>query len=558
MSTTAAAVEIPDSTDATVSLLRELRRGHAGRRAASVAYWLYVAGLITLIYGGWLVAAIDRTLRHPRPPLAVTPALMRAAPAALCALAFLALAALLWDARWRGPVTISQATADWLLDTPVRRERLLRPRYRASALVRLPLAALAGLIPAVLLLSAGTGGGAGHSLRLAGLAMLSTALVASTGTGLAALAEGRPAWRYSRAASAAGPAAVAAGLAAVAAGLLAALAAAGVLSSWVGTALLWSGPWGWAAQGPAALSGGHAPHWPVALALAAAAAVVAIVAGDRAAAGIPAAVLKARARMIGNMSAAVANLDVRRVGTAYRAGTSGYGRVRFRLPLPARPELVLPWRDVTALLRAPSRLVWAILLSFAAVGLGALAVHAPHSALLPLAGALSLGYLAAANLCEGARLDADDTRRSGQLPFRYDSLAWWHAIVPCLTLAVIGGIPAAVLAAVAGRAPLVAVVAVAIVVLVGGALVNSYRGPLEAEALTYGYETPVGNTGGIVVVLWYATGPLLAIAPLLVLANRAISAAGHAAIPVVVVLSAALAAWLGSIASRRARKLRKS
>ncbi len=558
MAGTAAAIEIPDSTDATVSLLRELRRGHVARQAANVAYWLYVAGLITLIYGGWLIAAIDSALSHPRPPFSGTPALMRAAPAALCALAFLAVAGLLWDARWRGPVTVSQATADWLLDTPVRRERLLRPRYRASVLVRLPLAAVAGLVPAVLLLSAGLGGTAGHSLRLAGLAMLSTALVAATGTGLAALAEGRPAWRYSRASSAAGPAALAAVLAALAAGLLAALAAAGWLPPWVGTALLWSGPWGWAVQGLVALSGGHAPQWPVALALAAAAAAVAIAAGDRAAAAIPAAGLKARARMIGSMSAAVANLDARRVGTAYREAAAGLGRIRFRLPLPARPELVLPWRDVTALLRAPSRLAWAALLSWAAVGLGALAVHAPHSALLPLAGALSLGYLAAGNLCEGARLDADDTRRSGQLPFRFDSLVWWHAIVPCLTLAVLGGIPAGVLAAVTGRPSLVPVVAAAIVVLVGGALVNSYRGPLEAEALSNGFETPVGSTGSIVVVLWYATGPLLAIAPLLVLANRAISAAGHAAIPVVVVLSAALAAWLGGIASRRARKLRKS
>jgi Family of unknown function (DUF6297) len=551
MMSTAAAIEVPDSTDATISLLRELRRGHLGRQAANMAYWLYVAGLITLIYGGWLVASIARALRHQEPPLGVTPALLRAAPAGLCALALLALAALLWDARWRGPVTISQATADWLLDTPVRRGRLLHPRYRASVLVRLPLAAVAGLVPAGLLLSVGLGGGAGSSLRLAGTAMLSTAVVAGTGTGLAALIEGRPAWPASRGASAAG-------LAALAAGLLALLAAIAALPAWVGTALLWSGPWGWAAQGLVALSGGRAPQWPVALALAAAAAGVAIVAGDRAAGRIPAAALRARARVIGNMSAAVANLDARRVGTAYRAMTAKYGRVRFMLAPPLHRELVLPWRDVVALLRAPSRLAWAALLSWAAIGLSALAVHSPHSALLPLAGALSLGYLAAGNLCEGARLDADDTRRSSQLPFRYDSLVWWHAIVPCLTLAVVCGIPAAVLAIATGRAGLLAVVIVAIVVLVGGALVSSYRGPLEAEALSYGFETPFGNTGSILVVLWYATGPLLAVGPLILLTHLAISAPGQGAIPEVVILSLSLAVWLGSIAVRRARKLRKS
>ena len=264
--------------------------------------------------------------------------------------------------------------------------------------------------------------------------------------------------------------------------------------------LLWSGPWGWAAQGLVALSGGTAPLWPVAVALLAVAAARRSRPATGLQPGCPAAALRARARTIGNMSAAVTNLDARRVGAAYRAVTGGYGRVRFMLPPPLRRELVLPWRDLVALVRAPSRLAWAGLLSLAAVGLGALAVHSPHSALLPLAGALGLGYLAASSLCEGARLDADDTRRSGQLPFRYDSLVWWHAIVPCLALAVFGGIPAAALAVATGKAWLLAVVAVAILVLVGGALVNSYRGPLEAETLSYGFETPFGNTGSIMVV----------------------------------------------------------
>jgi hypothetical protein len=255
------------------------------------------------------------------------------------------------------------------------------------------------------------------------------------------------------------------------------------------------------------------------------------------------------------MSAAVANLDARRVGTAYRASTAKYGRVRFTLPLPSRRELVLPWRDVTALLRAPSRLAWAALLSWSAIGLSALAVHTPGSGLLTLAGTLSLGYLAAGNLCEGARLDADDTRRSSQLPFRYDSLVRWHAIVPCLTLTALAGIPSAVLAIESGRARLLPVLLAAIVVLVAGAMVNSYRGPLEAEALSYGYETPFGSSGGILVAIWYATGPLLSVAPLILLTHVAISSR-DGAIPVVVVLALILAGWLGSIATRRARRLR--
>jgi len=551
MMSTAPAIEVPDSTDATLRLLAELRRGHVRKQAANLAYWLYLGGLVVLIYGSWLVAAIVRALRHPPAALADTAALARAEPAGLCALALAAVTVFLWDARWRGPVVVGQPTADWLLDTPVRRARLLRPRYRASVLICVVIGAVAGLVPAALILSAGLGhAGTGRSLRLAGVAMLSTGLLAVLGTGLAAVAESRPRSRFVRLAM------PVAGLAAVAAAGVAALAATVSLPGAVATVLLWSGPWGWAAQGLVAMSGGSAPLWPAAVALLAAATIAAVAAGDRAAASVPAAALRIRARTIGSMSAAVANLDVRRVGTAYRTAAGGYGRVRFTVAPPLRRELVLPWRDLVALLRSPARLVWAGLLSLAAAGLGALAAHSPNSALLPLAGALGLGYLAASSLCEGARLDADDTRRSAQLPFRYDALVWWHAIVPCLALAVFGGGPAAALAVATGKAWLLPVVLAAILVLVAGALVNVYRGPLEAEALASGFETPVGSTGNITVVLWYATGPLLAIGPLIWLGYRAISGPRPGAIAVSVVLSLALAGWLGYIATGRARRLR--
>jgi hypothetical protein len=551
----AAGIDVPDSTDATLGLLRELRRGHARKQAASLAYWLYIGALTLLVYGGWLVSAVVHALRHPPAATPDAVALQRAAPAALCALALALMAALLWDARWRGPVTIGQPTADWLLDTPVRRARLLRPRYRMSAMTRLLVAALAGLVPAAALLSVGldgiSGRSAGQSVHLAGAAMLSTALLAVLGTGVAALAEARPGGRLPRAMMLAGV------LVAVAAAIIAAIAATAGLPAVVSTVLLWSGPWGWAAQGPVALSGGAAPLWPAATVFLAVVAAAAVIAGDRAAAAVPAAALRARARTIGSMAAAVANLDNRRVGAAYRAATGGYSRIGLSLPMPLRRELVLPWRDVTALLRAPSRLAWATLLALGAVGLGALAGHAPHSALLPLAGALVLGYAAAASLCEGARLDADDPRRSGPLPFRFDSLVFRHAIVPGLFLAVVAGVPAAILAAAAGRAWLITVVAGVVLVLIGGALVNAYRGPFEGESVASGFETPVGNTGSILILSWYLTGPVLAVGPLIWLCDRALTAR-PADVTTTVILSLALAALLVSIAARRARGLRST
>ncbi len=550
---TSSAIEVPQSTQDTIGLLRELQRGHVRKQATSVAYWLYLGALTFFVYGGWLVATVVRALRHPRPLPIGTAAVLRAAPEGLCALALLVLVALLWDARWRGPVTVSQPTADWLLDTPVRRERLLRPRYRSSLLIRVLAGAAAGLVPSALLFTAGLGGrGGSHAPRLIAVAILSTALLAGLGTGLAALAETRSGWLSSRRVV---PAAVLAALALV---VVATFAAVLPVPGLIGTVLLWSGPWGWAAQGLIALSGGDAPLWPVALALLAATAAVAMIAGDRAAASVPASTLRARARTLGSMSAAVANLDTRRVATAYQAVTGGYGRVGFRLRPPLRKELVLPWRDLVAVGRAPARLAWAAALSLAAAGLGALAVHAPHSALLPLAGALSLGYMAAASLCEGARLDADDARRSSQLPFRYDSLVWWHAIIPCLLLAVFGGLPAAALAIAAGKARLLPVVAAAILVLTAGALVNTFRAPFAPEALAQGFETPFGSTASILAVIWYTTGPILSVGPLIWLSYHAISTLSAGAITVAVVLSLGLAGWLGSFAARRARRLRSS
>jgi hypothetical protein len=305
------------------------------------------------------------------------------------------------------------------------------------------------------------------------------------------------------------------------------------------------------------LAGGGARLWPFATLLLGVAAAVAVSAGYRAAAAVPAATLRASARTLGHMSAAALNLDTRRVTTAYRGAVGTYGRARFGLRPPLIRELVLPWRDLVALVRAPSRFAWSALLAVAAVGLGALAVRTGHADLLAIAGALTFGYLAAAGLCEGARLDGDDPRRSAQLPFRYDTLVWWHAIVPCLALAILAGLPATVLAVLTGNVRLLALVAVTIPVLVGGALVNSFRGQLESEMFT-GFDTPMGNTSGIMITLWYVTGPLLAIAPMIVLYRSVIGSAGASRTVLVVVLAGALAAWLGTIAARRARRLKSA
>src|SRR5208282_63929 len=194
MTVTREASAVPDSTEPTISLLRELRRGRARRQAASAAYWIYLVALLAAVYGGAQIASAFRALRHPPLPSTAAPRILDAAPAGLAALALLVLLVLLRDALWRGPVTLPQVTVDWLLDTPVDRGRLLRPRFRMSAAVAVAAGAAVGIVPAAALVALGLGGrSAGHVLRLTGIAMASAALLFALGTGAAGLIERYPA-----------------------------------------------------------------------------------------------------------------------------------------------------------------------------------------------------------------------------------------------------------------------------------------------------------------------------------------------------------------------------
>ena len=258
MTVTRAPIAVPDSTAATFSLLRGLRRGRGRKQAASAAYWAYLIAIIVVGYGGSLIVTAYRALRHPPPATAAAPRLLHAGPAALTVLALLVFLVLLRDALWRGPVTVSQATADWLLGTPVSRRRLLRPRFRWAAAGAVLVGAVAGIVPAAALVALGLGGRSdGEVLRLAGVAMLSMGLLFGVATGVGALIERYPGtWRQVRAAT---PVVL---VAAVVLGGLAAWAGLGQLPAAVATVLLWSGPWGWAAQPVMAVAAQACPAGP--------------------------------------------------------------------------------------------------------------------------------------------------------------------------------------------------------------------------------------------------------------------------------------------------------
>ena len=554
MTATREDITVTDSAGPTFTLLRELRRGRAKRHAPDVAYWIYVVVLLVLVFGFQQIAAAYRALRHPPLPGPHTPHVLAAMPGALTALALLVLLVLLRDALWRGPVTMSQATVDWLLGTPVDRRRLLRPRFRMAAVLTIVAGLAVGLVPAAAALSLGLGGhDAGSALRLTGAAMGSVALLFAFGTGAAALVERYPAgavWLRRATPAAAAAATLFAGLAAW--GAAARPGAAGALDD----IALWSGPWGWAAQPVVALAGGHAPLWPLAAAMLAALAAVALALGYRAAAGVPGAVLRARAQTLGAMSAAVFSFDTRGIAVAY-SRAAGQRRARFRLRPPRRRDLVLLWRDLLALARTPSRLAGAVGLALLAVGVLIAAGSAGHLSLVPAACALGLGYLAASWLCEGARLDAEDTRRSANLPFRFESLSWWHAAVPCLVLLGAAVVPVAALSAASGDPRFLLLLVVTVPVLVAGALVNVFR-PEFPPDLFGGVDTPIGNTAAYRIVFWFARGPLLSVLPMCLLLSSAISRPSAAAVTRAVIIGAGLAAALGAYTSYRAGQRRSS
>ena len=512
-------------TKETLALLRHMRRAHLREQAGNVAFAAYAAVLCLFIYGGALLPWL-RSLSHgqPRSPDAV--AALAAAPPALVALQLLLVLAVLRDALWRGPVTVPAPTAGWLLSLPLDRGRLLRPRFRFSVALGIVLGALAGAAQGLALAAAGLAHTNGL-LALVWWGALGGALLGLAAVGAAALVERYPVGE--KVVRIAGPVVALVSLALVGQAVLARYRD---VPAWVSTVELWSGPWGWAAQpllaaagasgaGAASASGAsgvvHASGAAgvvsasgalVALVPLAVLAVVLVVVGDRVAPGITGAALRARARAVQSFTAAVVTMNPRTAAEVVRS--TRVRRRRVRLPLPRRPAWTIVWRDATGLLRAPSRLAWAVLLLATGFVLGAMSTHAKlYPSLALLAGALVAGYLAVAQLLEPARLDADDPRRAGHLPYRFDRLALRHLVLPLVLAGVLAEAAVAVLAAVTGTWTLLVVPPLALPALVAAALVSAYRGPVPAS-IQLGADTPLGNTGLLQVAGWYAAGPLTA------------------------------------------------
>lgn len=421
----------------------------------------------------------------------------------------LALLAALRHATWQGPVVFRLPEVQWLLTAPIDRAALIRVRLARALAAGAALGALLGLGAFVVLEA---------ELGVAARPLLAAAGLGPAAVGLLAVALG---WLVER--SPAGSLLVLRSSPLV----LAAAAAAALLPGGAAgaRAVLWSGPWGWAVGPVVAAAGGSVPGWPVQAALLAATAIaMAVLAWSRAGA-ITTEELARRATARTGLSASLYSLDARGAALARRrANRTLLGTRRVRLRRPRWRLLAIPWRDALALLRAPARLGWAVVLA----GAGVLAVAAEPDRRAVIAAAVLAGYLAAAQLVEPLRAEADQPDASRQLPLAWGDLLVLHCVVPTLALAGAGVLATGVAWAaglLGGPAPWLALAGCPLVagILVLCAAIAGHRGRVSPATLSTAFG--LGELGGPVYLLgWIALGPLLAEVMLAVTATVVVDA----------------------------------
>ncbi|MFJ9518500.1 hypothetical protein ACIRPK_09575 [Kitasatospora sp. NPDC101801] len=538
-----------DWTDETLALLRALRAPHRRSRAKSVGFAVYCVVLILIIWGGVPSLGLFLQASMGADYTGHGGDLLAAMPAGITAIGLATFLLLVRDGLWRGPVVPPRAAADWLLIHPVRPRPVLRPWFWLSCAV----AAFPGLVAAV-------GGMVALGLTVrAGLpAALGWCLLGGLGMPLLATCAALVVERSDRAARWVRRLTPYLTLLILALAVQSGLAVAGHPVAWLESVELWSGPWGWAAIAalaptPAAVAGG----W-VAAGLLLASTAAALVLADRAAATVPLARLRERARTAAGVLAALRTVELRSARLAVNSANGSSRQRRVRLPAPRRAWLVVPWRDTLALLRSPARLGRAVVLTVPAA-LCAVLAHGATGGLSWLATAVALvfGYLAVAQLLEPARIETDDVRRASWSPYPFAGLMLRHAIVPTLAAVLLGlACTGALLAA--GTGPAAWLAPAAAPALVAAGLVNACRGVLRKDLMFSPAQGAGGGTGPVLFAAWYAAGPAVGVAVLTPLFSSALRAGSAGPVGRAALMALVIAVLLLRWAQARAVKMSKA
>ena len=493
-----------DSTEFTLAYLRVLRRG---QHRADTRQSLYVLYCVTVIGAIWAVPYLAAAAVAAQEQSLHGPVADRALAGLPPVLAVLLAGILLISARaacWRGPVLLGEPAVGWLVPQPVSRAKLLLPALRRTALI--------------------TGAGGAVLGALAGFALqavTSTPWWATTAAGLwcgGTTALGCTALRalvqrHQEHLTRAG----AREFLVLRGGVVLLAVLAGCAAAWeltaLGWLLLWAGPWGWPGLPLAAASGLLQDGLPVWVAIAGV-----LLSGGclallgwyayRATPAVPARVLRLQSRLAFQLTAALYAFDL---GGARHLTHGVYQRRTRRVwrpPPPGTRWLLVPWRDLLALLRAPGRFGSALLWAVAGVLAWRLAREwTGELGVLATLLALAASYRAATRAALGAELTGTDPRRSGPLPWTHAQLASRHAVLPTVVL-VVGILVGAGGCAVIGHGhPATLALLAAVPSCVAAALVSAYRGSMPAHQLI-GTETGFGNTAALNVTLWHSRGPL--------------------------------------------------
>jgi hypothetical protein len=527
MSHASVALERPVEAGPTLAYLRDCQRGHR-RKSGWDRFTDAYTVLLFATLGGYLAfgALRESAISHAE-AVRFIDELVRWVPPVL----LLLLVSALRYCTWQGPVLFSLPDVEWLLSAPLSHAEIVRRRLRRGLAIAASLGAALGLATFVIVEG---------ELGVAAWPLLGATVGGLASLGLLAGAAG---WliecspKRARIVLRASPLVIPVG---------AALALAPSVVD--GDVALWSGPWGWAAGPVIAAAGGSAPNWPYQTTLLAVTALAMIAIAWRRAGSAPTEELARRAGIHSGLVAALYFADVRGAALLVRrAGESLLGMRRIRLRRPRSSWLAVPWRDALSILRAPSRIGWALLLTIA----GASAVAAAPDSRAVVAASVLAGYAAATRLVEPLRLDADQPDAHHVLPWRWGDLLLLHSAVPVPSLTVLGAIAVSA-ASLAGLLPAaaawsaLALCPVVSATFVLSAAIAGQRGPFPIELLLIG-----GDVGAVVLLVWLVTGPILATVALILpvtIVHRAADdgalvaeATGAAAAVLVVTLLAAVA-----------------
>jgi Family of unknown function (DUF6297) len=514
-----------------LALLRSYRRGRRVKSRWDRFTDVYTVVLFAVFAGFLAFGALRESAVAEREAVRLIDELTRWSPTVL----FLASVAALRYSTWQGPVLFSLPDVEWLISAPLSRAELIRSRLRRGLTVAAGIGAALGLAAFVLI--------------AAELGVAAWPLFAATVGGLATLGllAGAAGWLVESSTERARMVLRASPLViplAIVLALLPAVAAGGVA--------LWSGPWGWATGPVVAAVGEQIPGWPYQVVLLVTLTSAAVWTAWRNADAAPAEELARRAGMRSGLVAALYFADVRGASLLVRrARASLLGVRRTKLRRPWSSQLAIPWRDALSTARAPTRLAWVVSLVVAGV-IAILAV--PDRRAILVAGLLA-GYVAGAKGLEPLRLEADQPDAHHVLPLAWGQLLLRHCVVPVLVLivpAVVTVIVAWMVTSLGSDAAASALILCPLVsaTLVLCAAIAAKRGPFPIELLLLG-----GDVGIVVLVVWLATGPILAALALAVPAGLmygaaedtiSISQAAGAAAGVLLVTLILTAAYLGS------------